>query len=688
MISKRKWVAGGVVALGTLVSLQVGAVSTRSFVLDDAASLAEGDLEGVAVHSEGRVTAGVSVRRLELPDVAVAYCLARAPDGATYIGTGNGGKIFRLKGDSVQEFASTGQLLVSALVATGDAVYAGTLPGGRIFKFSTRGSSRPAKKPGPAKEADGGDGSQTEFAKLEGADHVWALAWRPSTQTLFAATGPQGQVFAINRNGDEAVVHDSAASHVMSLALDADGVLYAGTSDDALLLRIASPSDVRVVYDFPGNEVTAIAARDGVVVAAANDFPKSTVSTTATKKTTAVAKKAQKAGKGELWRIGRDGRVERVYKNDSAHFTAVQIGADGTLFAAAGSNGRVYRVAPDRTHATWIDVDERQVLDMDLVSSRPVFVTGDPGAVYRVDAARSQNAQWTSKVLDAKFLSRWGRIDWRATGNIEMQTRSGNTTEPDETWSEWSSKTTQPGPVRSPASRFLQARSFLGSKASLRAVQIYYLPQNQRATVHSVTATIHRPTAAKKAKPKAEASTEYAIEWSVDDPDGDELRFRIKFREERQRQWRDVLEPHEILTERRYTWDTAAIPDGYYVLRVEASDELVNPEVFALRASAESEPVLIDNHAPDIDGLAFRAGEVRGRVRDNLGPIAKLEYAIDGGRWRAFFPSDDLLDTREEQFRFKPDNLSPGSHIIAVRAVDSGGNQTSAELTVGGQALQ
>ena len=60
----------------------------------------------------------------------------RASDGAIYLGTGNDGRIYRLRGDVVERFAETGQLLVSALaIGEGGVLYAGTLPeGARVVR--------------------------------------------------------------------------------------------------------------------------------------------------------------------------------------------------------------------------------------------------------------------------------------------------------------------------------------------------------------------------------------------------------------------------------------------------------------------------------------------------------------------------------------------------------------------------
>ena len=44
---------------------------------------------------------------------------------------------------------------------------------------------------------------------------------------------------------------------------------------------------------------------------------------------------------------------------------------------------------------------------------------------------------------------------------------------------------------------------------------------------------------------------------------------------------------------------------------------------------------------PETVSLAPGPNTIRARAVDSLGPIARLEYAVDGGTWRLFFPSDD-----------------------------------------------
>ncbi|MBW2461554.1 MAG: hypothetical protein JRH11_07895 [Deltaproteobacteria bacterium] len=649
-----------------LIAPRADAVSTRSFVLDDAATLAAGELDGTAVHSDGSVTIGVGTRRIGLDEAAVAWSFTRG-SGSVFVGTGNDGKIYRLSGDDVSEFAETGQLVVTSLAFGGGRLYAGTLPEARIYQVD-------------------GQGQTQELARPDGAEHVWDLAYHDGT--LFAATGPEGKVFAIDASGQAEVYWDSDAAHIMSLAVGDDGSLYAGTSDDAVVVRLRGPGRAEVVYDFPGNEVTALTIRDGVLAVAANEFPAPPAATTGTKnKATGGAR--PRPGKGRLYRVDGDGRTERILSQDDGHFTSVQIAEDGTIYAGAGKDGRVHRVSPTGDSATWIDVDERQVLAIDMVGNDPLLLTGDGAAIYRIVAQEAQTATWTSKVLDATFAARFGELTWRGRGAIQFQTRSGNSEEPNETWSEWSAAMAQPGPIRSASARYLQIRARFprDPNARLLAVVAHYLPQNQRARISSVG----RAQAKKATKSKTVTrsvddppvpSAKLKLEWAVTNPDGDRMRYRLRYRAESQTRWRTVLREDEELTSTNYQWDTGGLPDGYYVVEVEASDELSNPGAVALRNRRASEPLLIDNHPPRIESIRAQGDHVVGRVVDGLGPIAKLEVAIDGREFRPFFPADDLLDTRDEGFDLDLSGLDPGEHIVAVRAYDAGGNSVTAEVTL------
>lgn len=400
-----------------------------------------------------------------------------------------------------------------------------------------------------------------------------------------------------------------------------------------------------------------------------------------------------KPGKGALWRVDRAGRAERVFESAQGHITSVQWGPDGVIYAATGKEGHIYRVEPSGEHALWVDVDERQVLALDLVGKRPLFVTGDGAALYEVLPGPAREALWTSKVLDAQFQSRWGQLTWRGRGKLRFQTRSGNTQKPDASWTDWSSELTQPGPIRSPAARFLQLRARLGAEPGtvIYAMRAYYLPANQPVTLRELSVAPKRP-AATPGKEKAAAdgsvvpapSSVYTAKWKAENPDGDRLRFRLFYRPESGKQLRPILQETQVLTESSYDWTTDSIADGYYRVQVAASDELDNPAGRSLDATLLSEPVLVDNHAPRVLELRYdaKSGTVSGVAQDSLGPITQLEFNVDGHKWQPSYPLDDLFDTAREPFRIELQKLAPGEHVIAVRALDARHNLGSAELEI------
>ncbi|MFK7991001.1 MAG: hypothetical protein AB8I08_33580, partial [Sandaracinaceae bacterium] len=379
----------------------------------------------------------------------------------------------------------------------------------------------------------------------------------------------------------------------------------------------------------------------------------------------------------------------RLWAQDSGHVKSVQVMDDGTLYGGLGAEGRIVRVNPDRSTATWIDVDERQVLDIQMAGDAPFFVTGDGAAVYRIVDQRPRSAFWQSKVLDGRFTSRFGQLSWRAEGTLSFQTRSGNTETPDETWSDWSSPLAQPAPIRSPAARFLQVRARFDAdpNAALRSVTVFFLPQNQRAVLTDVRVEGRTKAATKRMRAERQdhvpdASSLYKLAWTVENPDGDRLRYRLQYRQEGQSLWRDILPDDRVLTDDEYNWQTEALPDAFYVVRVVATDALDNPAALTLDDTRESEPLRIDNHAPRVEALRFSGGRLTGRAIDGLGPIARLEIAFDGGDWEPVFPTDDLFDTAEERFEVDLSSRDPGDHIVSVRATDASGNSATQEAQI------
>src|SRR4051812_29018861 len=236
----------GIAGLSMLAVLGTAALSaavgTRRFELHRGKDFQGGDLKVVAIDSAGRVHAGLNLGALPLSDAQSVWCALPRSDGSLLLGTGNEGKLLEVRGGSVRVAAETKALVITSMVEgwKGD-VLLGTMPKGELLRWS--------------------GGKLSTLAKLEGVEHVWALAFDKASQALFAATGPEGKLFRIEQNGKAQVYFDAEEQHLVSLAIApqrSGSVVYAGASDKAKLYEVRAPGRANVLYDFGRTEVRSI----------------------------------------------------------------------------------------------------------------------------------------------------------------------------------------------------------------------------------------------------------------------------------------------------------------------------------------------------------------------------------------------------------------------------------------------
>jgi len=675
----RSWLAGSVVVALALAPSTSRAVGTRTFDLDTLDELSGGDLKGVAVSSDGGVRAGWTLGSAPLTDATASFSTLPLPDGSALVGTSPGGKVFKVQGDRATLFADTKELAVTSMLeGANGVVYAATMPDGKIYKLSS--------------------GRADVFATLPDTSHVWALAFDKTRTAMYAATGPDGKVFRVDLTGVASVYFRSDEPHLVSVAVGDGGEVYAGSSGKGVLYKITGPGRASVLYDFPGEEVKAIAvARGGVVYALANDYgepPEPPKRGGGSGRTPAAASSTPhpKPGKGTLYRFDAAGRPEKMMHHDEFHYVSLAVDADGRPYVGTGAEGRVYTVDDAHVVTLMADTDERQIGAIGIGKGGPFLAATDPPTLHRVLAQGGSEAVWTSKVLDAGLRARFGHLSWRASGAVELSTRTGNTAAPDATWTAWSGAMTQPATVASAPGRFVQVRARWSRdpRAALTEVMLPFVTDNVRPVVLAVDAQPKsggREAAKEGVIPASggeppKHDNVLKVTWRVENPDNDALRYRIGFRREDQKTWRDVLRDGEVLTKSEYEWDTTALPEGRYRLRVEASDEQANPPDQVQRHTLESQMVLVDNTPPQIAELALTGRRLRARAVDGLGPIARAELAVDGRpEWRPLKPADGVFDTAAEAIDADVSALVPaGSHIIALRVYDSAGNAVTREI--------
>jgi hypothetical protein len=164
--------------------------------------------------------------------------------------------------------------------------------------------------------------------------------------------------------------------------------------------------------------------------------------------------------------------------------------------------------------------------------------------------------------------------------------------------------------------------------------------------------------------------------WKADDPNEDRLQYDVFYRREGDATWKALKRG---LNDPIVVWDTSMVPDGTYVVKVGASDAPSNSPGTALTGERESSSFEIDNSPPRIVvPAAAKTNPLRFTVRDDHSPVQRVEYSLEGDRWRVIYPLDGIPDSRVEEFEIDlGDNVGRTVTIRATDAMNNAATQTT-----------
>ena len=189
----------------------------------------DGDIEGLSVDSSGRLSlAPAAVTGPDLGASAVWSIVADA-SGTIFAGTGNSGKILKIENRTTQTFHDVAEAEVQALVfGTDGRLFAASNPDGRVYAIDKAGKS-------------------TVFFDPE-ERYIWAIAFDAQGR-LWVATGGEGKIYRVDAKGQSTSIVTSQDAHVTSLAVGSGGSMFAGSSPSGLVYSIDARDNVRVLYD-------------------------------------------------------------------------------------------------------------------------------------------------------------------------------------------------------------------------------------------------------------------------------------------------------------------------------------------------------------------------------------------------------------------------------------------------------
>ena len=716
-------------ALAALPAL-AHAGGTRTWDVTEHADFDKGETDGAAIESSGRVTVGYQPARGELPGTTAFSCLATKQ--GVLVGTADAASIQRIvpgkrakpgrkaeraakdkdDGDDasaakdkdkdkhaaksataslvIESLAKLDGVVVTAMVELpGGDVVAATLPGGKLVRIDRKGKVSP-------------------FATLE-VEQIWALALHDGK--LLAATGPKGELWSMTTAGkDPKVVLDVEEKDLLSLAVLGKDVVV-GVAPQAKLYRVGADLGGELLYDFPGDEVRALALTRTGMVAVVNTFTDRKLSsldalTKNLDRTSLVGqppagsldgeRSIQASAKVHHVELGAKRDLSRAIEatwetwleRDHQYFTAALALDDvGTVLVSSSDDAKIYRVRGVRDVATVADLEERQATALCRGGKGEVIATAAHGAaVYELGAAKAKQARWVSEVLDTSQPASFGTVRLRGGGSLQLRARSGPSEEPDKRWSAWRSipLTRESGTLRGnlsalPHRRHLQLEVVLAAAdAELRAVETFYAPENLAPKLSQVE--VARPDL-----DDADTEPKVTISWKVDARDEDDLVYDVRVRPEGAGNdaWIGLNPEGELVTKRELKWDTSSVPDGVYEIAVVASDEPSNGTTRARTDELRSAPFLVDRQRPAITTPSVAGNRIKAIATDASGWVHDVSFSIDGGAMRQASPDDGLFDSGSEAFQIVlPDDLRKGSHRVVLKVRDGAGNTSTTAIVV------
>ncbi len=399
---------------------------------------------------------------------------------------------------------------------------------------------------------------------------------------------------------------------------------------------------------------------------------------------------AEKEGNA-VYHIDSQGFVHEVFRDSVMILKLVE--TDGKLLAATGNEGQVFVIDPvTRETAVLVDLGSEQVPAMMMSKDGgTVLGTANPAELFTLGSSYGHRGIYTSPTLDAAQISLWGAMSLTADipqgCSLTVETRSGNVQDPEQAaWSAWSqAQSLMPDDklpalapkelaVQSPPARFLQYRLTLTGSDDLTPVvgriEAAYVTPNLKPVIAKVTAAYPE-----EAEPDAPPATLMTIEWEAADDNQDPLIYKLQYQPAGSD---SVLLIAEDLTDLTYEWETRRVPDGRYTVRVTADDRPDNPGDMAMTTTRRASPVLIDNSPPDLTSQKTVTGgeiKVSGQVTDDWSNIQSLAYSLDSDdEYHPILPGDLIFDSTQESWDVTISDLSPGPHVLTLRAADTRGN--------------
>lgn len=386
-----------------------------------------GKTEGTTIDSWGRIGPGLdNIETMAIAPDATIWSGVWS-QGNFYFATDN--KVYKWKGDASkpEQVAKLDATIVPALAADSTGtIYAAAVPNGGIYAISPNGESKQIYKP---------------------AESVISALCSDDKDNLYIGVSGKGKVYKLDKNRNASIVFDTQQAHVTALFYSrVDSKLYIGTAEKGSVFSIDESGKPKSIYQSPDHIVTGVARTKN------GDLYVST------------------ASQGKLVRVLPSGDPQSLASSEAFYTLYYDPERDAVFAGDAEGDITMAAIDPVTEQPYFIPVchtEQEAVLGLASNGKQLFAASSNLSLLKSFNMTSAKFPYYESKVKDGGRLANWIRL--RASGpftdadktlasHVKIETRTGNTSMADATWSPWSAANFdgESFVLSSPAGRFLQ----------------------------------------------------------------------------------------------------------------------------------------------------------------------------------------------------------------------------------------
>ena len=198
-------------------------------------------------------------------------------------------------------------------------------------------------------------GPSTKFTADLGAPSAW-IAAPASDGGLYVGTGHNGKILHVAPDGKTAVIWSAPQPEVFALCVEANDVIYAGTSPNGAVFRIEK-GQAREIWRSPEKYLwSLILGADGSLYAATGE-------------------------QGSIYHLQKDGKAELYYETGQPNVTSLTLSSKGTLYAGTDPNGLLYEITAKGQATVLFDSSLPEIRSIAIAPDGTIYAAAMGGAV-------------------------------------------------------------------------------------------------------------------------------------------------------------------------------------------------------------------------------------------------------------------------------------------------------------------